>query len=124
MFQFEPIEPTLERDAAQRDVVLYVPDEILVVDRRENAAWRVNYDFSWTVAGASKILETKDLRRGGALRVRHAGAGPGRRAGRLRQIDGAGQGGVQVRQPVRGRALAKVGRRIARAAVVALPVPA
>ncbi|KAH8060974.1 anthranilate synthase [Aureococcus anophagefferens] len=65
MFQFEPIEPTLERDAAQRDVVLYVPDEILVVDRRENAAWRVNYDFSWTVAGASKILETKDLPRGG-----------------------------------------------------------
>ena len=65
MFQFEPIEPTLERNAEQRDVVLYVPDEILVVDRRENAAWRVNYDFSWTVAGASKILETKDLPRGG-----------------------------------------------------------
>ena len=65
MFQFEPIEATLERNAEQRDVVLYVPDEILVVDRRENAAWRVNYDFSWTVAGASKILETKDLPRGG-----------------------------------------------------------
>ncbi|KAH8067513.1 anthranilate synthase [Aureococcus anophagefferens] len=65
MFQFEPIEPTLERNAAQRDVVLYVPDEILVVDRRENAAWRVNYDFSWTVAGATNILETKDLPRGG-----------------------------------------------------------
>src|SRR5919202_1248768 len=33
-FQFEPIRPRLQRPAEQRDLVLYLPDELVVVDHR------------------------------------------------------------------------------------------
>jgi anthranilate synthase len=44
-FQFEPIRLRLPRPARQREVVLYVPDEILVVDHRRGQAMRRRYDF-------------------------------------------------------------------------------
>ena len=44
-FQFEPIELSQERDDSQRDLVLYLPDNILVVDQDKRDAWRVSYDF-------------------------------------------------------------------------------
>jgi len=65
MFQFEPIEKVLERSGGQRDVVLYVPDSILVADVRENAAWQVDYDFTWCEAGATECVETAGLERRG-----------------------------------------------------------
>mgnify|MGYP003415113929 CR=1 FL=1 len=44
-FQFEPLRLRLERPDSQRDLVLYLPDELLVVDhRRENGELR-RYDF-------------------------------------------------------------------------------
>ncbi|MGI9336245.1 MAG: anthranilate synthase component I, partial [Gammaproteobacteria bacterium] len=44
-FQFEPVRQRLQRDTSQRDLVLYLADEILVVDhRREDATVHV-YDF-------------------------------------------------------------------------------
>ena len=44
-FQFEPVRRRLERDPDQRDLVLYLADEILVVDhRREDATMHI-YDF-------------------------------------------------------------------------------
>ncbi|HTS03356.1 MAG TPA: anthranilate synthase component I, partial [Thermoanaerobaculia bacterium] len=48
-FQFEPIRLRLERPAQQRDLVLYVPDEILLVDHSRDVAVRCRYDFE--VAG-------------------------------------------------------------------------
>jgi anthranilate synthase len=45
-FQFDPVEPKLERPADQRDLVLYLPDEILVVDHYLAKAWHDRYDYS------------------------------------------------------------------------------
>jgi anthranilate synthase len=44
-FQFEPIRPRLARPADQRDLVLYLPDQIVVVDHRREIAQRRRYDF-------------------------------------------------------------------------------
>ena len=45
-FQFDPIEHTLKRAESQRDLVLYLPDEILVVDHHAAKAWHDRYDFA------------------------------------------------------------------------------
>ena len=44
--QFEPIDLVLEREAHQRDLVLYLPDELIVVDHHGAAAWKASYEFS------------------------------------------------------------------------------
>src|SRR5262247_1857188 len=44
-FQFEPIRLRLERPASQRDLVLYLPDELIVVDHRREIAQRRRYEF-------------------------------------------------------------------------------
>ncbi len=59
-FQFEPIDFKLTRPDDQRDLVLYFPDEILIVDHYRAAATVYAYDF--TVNGVS----TEDLPRDGA----------------------------------------------------------
>jgi len=58
-FQFEPIKMKQLRDPEQRDVLLYLPDEIVVVDQDKKDAWKISYDFS--VQGKS----TQGLPRGG-----------------------------------------------------------
>lgn len=45
-FQFEPIRLRLPRPADQRDLVLYLPDELLVVDHRRERAMRCRYEFA------------------------------------------------------------------------------
>ncbi|HWK67289.1 MAG TPA: anthranilate synthase [Rhizobiaceae bacterium] len=45
-FQFDPVDLTLERKASQRDLVLFLPDEILVVDHYSAKAWTDRYDFA------------------------------------------------------------------------------
>lgn len=45
-FQFDPIAFHLDRDPDQRDLALYIPDEILVVDRQRDVATRYRYDFT------------------------------------------------------------------------------
>ncbi len=45
-FQFDAINLKLERPSDQRDMVLYLPDEILVVDNYAAKAWVDRYDFS------------------------------------------------------------------------------
>lgn len=50
-FQFEPIHLRLERPPDQRDLVLYLPDELITVDHRRQRAARHRYDFE--VAGRS-----------------------------------------------------------------------
>ena len=55
--QFEPVALRRARDADQRDLVLFVPDEILVVDHMSDRAVRHRYDFV-TAAG-----DTRDMAR-------------------------------------------------------------
>ncbi|KAL3940511.1 MAG: hypothetical protein SGBAC_004962 [Bacillariaceae sp.] len=44
-FSFEPIDLAQERDPEQRDVLLYLPDSIYVIDADKRDAWEVTYDF-------------------------------------------------------------------------------
>ncbi len=44
-FQFESVDYKLDRPADQRDVVLYLPDEVLVIDHRRERALRRRYEF-------------------------------------------------------------------------------
>jgi anthranilate synthase len=50
-FQFEPVRMNLDRPADQRDLVLHLPDEIYVLDRKREQATRFAYEFM--VGGAS-----------------------------------------------------------------------
>ncbi len=50
-FQFEPVRMRAERPAAQRDLVLHLPDELYVVDRKRETAAVYRYEFS--AGGAS-----------------------------------------------------------------------
>ena len=59
-FQFEPVRQRLQRDADQRDLVLYLPDEILIVDHRREQATTYCYEFE--IDGAS----SKGMPRDGA----------------------------------------------------------
>ncbi len=45
VFQFEPMRLTLPRPEDQRDLVLYLPDEILVVDHMRQSAATHRYEF-------------------------------------------------------------------------------
>ncbi len=58
-FQFDPITLNLARPDDQRDMVLYLPDEILVVDHHAAKAWLQRYEF--TIGDAT----TRGLERGG-----------------------------------------------------------
>ncbi|HEX6241932.1 MAG TPA: anthranilate synthase component I, partial [Polyangiales bacterium] len=44
-FQFDPVKPKLVRPEGHRDLVLYLPDELLVVDHMRESAELVRYDF-------------------------------------------------------------------------------
>ncbi|HLI41876.1 MAG TPA: anthranilate synthase component I [Streptosporangiaceae bacterium] len=44
-FQFEPVRRRLRRPAGQRDLVLHLPDEIWVLDRKREEAVRYGYEF-------------------------------------------------------------------------------
>jgi len=64
-FQFEPVRLRRERPAGQRDLVLHLPDEIWVLDRKREEAVRYAYEFA--VNGASTAgLERLTARTGGA----------------------------------------------------------
>jgi anthranilate synthase len=87
-FQFEPVRQQLERPAGQRDLVLHLPDEIFVVDRRREEAFRYRYEFQ--VGDSSTV---------GLVRDTPDVAVPG----------GAVRGGIPA-QPVPGRYAAMVDR--------------
>ncbi len=46
-FQFDPVRLKLPRPAGHRDLVLYLPDELLVVDHMRETAELVRYDFEY-----------------------------------------------------------------------------
>jgi anthranilate synthase len=47
VFQLEPVSLKQKRRPDQDDLVLYLPDELVVVDRRLNRAFRLSYDFAY-----------------------------------------------------------------------------
>ena len=57
-FQFEPVRRRLDRPATQRDLVLHLPDEIWVLDRKREEAVRYSYDFE--VGGVSTAGLSRD----------------------------------------------------------------
>jgi anthranilate synthase len=50
VFQFEPMDLKQERPSGQWDLVLYLPDKLLVVDHRMGRAYRSDYAFGATAA--------------------------------------------------------------------------
>jgi anthranilate synthase len=59
-FQFEPVRLSLERPADQRDLVLHLPDEIYVLDRKREQATRYAYEFEVdgvSTAGLPRLTE-------------------------------------------------------------------
>jgi len=46
-FQFEPIRLSQDRDPNQRDLLLYLADELVVVDQSRSSAWTVSLDFEY-----------------------------------------------------------------------------
>lgn len=57
-FQFDPVDYHLDRADDQRDLVLFLPDEILVVDHYSAKAWTDRYDFA--LAGHSTEGQPRD----------------------------------------------------------------
>jgi len=74
-FLFAPVRPRLDRPAAQRDLVLHLPDEIWVLDRKREEAVRYSYEFE--VGGMSTAGLSRDT----------AGTGGGRQAQPVRDQD-------------------------------------
>lgn len=56
-FQFDAVELQLKRSQDQRDTVLYLPDEILVVDHHAASAWLQRYDFALPDGTSTQGLE-------------------------------------------------------------------
>ncbi|MDZ8184941.1 MAG: anthranilate synthase [Nostoc sp. ChiSLP02] len=55
VFQFEQIRQRLERPEDQQDLVLYLPDELIIVDYYQQRAFRLEYEFE-SVHGSTKNL--------------------------------------------------------------------
>ncbi|MBX3568817.1 MAG: anthranilate synthase [Rhizobiaceae bacterium] len=69
-FQFDPVELSRERDDTQRDLVLYLPDEILVVDHHSAKAWHDRYDYSgagFDTTGLPRDSEAEPFRPAGRI---------------------------------------------------------
>mmetsp|Transcript_11334 Transcript_11334/g.28525 ORF Transcript_11334/g.28525 Transcript_11334/m.28525 type:complete len:787 (-) Transcript_11334:457-2817(-) len=69
-FQFEKIKLHKDRDSKQRDVVLYIPDEILVINHHAKQSWRQRYDFVF--GEGAGVSCTKGLAREGKVIDFHA----------------------------------------------------
>lgn len=61
-FQFDAVKRNHKRDAAQREIVLYIPDEILVHDNQLQQTWKLRYEFT----SSDGTKETKGMPREGA----------------------------------------------------------
>ncbi|MBV6627263.1 MAG: anthranilate synthase [Rivularia sp. (in: Bacteria)] len=58
VFQFEPISQRLQRADDQRDLVLYLPDELVVVDYYLQRAYRLSYEFEKGEASTQNLPRT------------------------------------------------------------------
>mmetsp|Transcript_42043 Transcript_42043/g.97961 ORF Transcript_42043/g.97961 Transcript_42043/m.97961 type:complete len:648 (-) Transcript_42043:72-2015(-) len=50
-FQFEQVKLHQKRDPSQRDLVMYIPDDLLVINHQSQQSWRVRYDFIFSAGG-------------------------------------------------------------------------
>jgi anthranilate synthase len=57
-FQFEPIRLRLPRHPDQRDLVLYLPDELVIVDHRREVAMRRRYEFESATGSTEGVPRT------------------------------------------------------------------
>jgi anthranilate synthase len=87
-FQFEPVRQRHRRPAAQRDLVLHLPDELYVLDRKRETAIKYSYEFE-TSAGSTRGL----ARRPG----RADGGGVERAGGRRGQLPADPEPGAYAR---------------------------
>lgn len=62
-FQFEKVKLHQKRDPDQRDLVMYIPDELLVINHQSQQAWRMRYDFVFK--DTHGMRSTKGLSGGG-----------------------------------------------------------
>ncbi len=58
VFQFEPITHQLEREADQRDLVFYLPDQLIVIDYYQRQAFELSYDFETPVGSTRGLIRT------------------------------------------------------------------
>ena len=75
-FQFEPVTLRHQRPASQRDLVLHLPDEIYLVDRKRETALRYSYEFETKGTGGGR---TDGLPRTTPLTPHPPPSPPGRR---------------------------------------------
>ena len=61
VFQFEDIEKTLTRDSQQREMVLYLPDEIVFVDHQKQTATQFSYCFCFDNQSTDTIKKASEL---------------------------------------------------------------
>jgi anthranilate synthase len=61
VFQFEPIQQALQRPADQRDLVLYLPDELIVVDYYLQQTLRYTYEFETAYGSTSGLTRTGEV---------------------------------------------------------------
>ena len=54
-FQFEPVRLRLARDTAARDLVLHLPDQLWVVDRKRETATYFSYDFETAASSTAGL---------------------------------------------------------------------
>ncbi|MFC9090487.1 anthranilate synthase component I [Nocardiopsis dassonvillei] len=62
-FQFEPIEQHIDRDPGDRDLVLHLPDAVIVRDRKRETCVRYTYDFTVPADGDRAEATTRGLPR-------------------------------------------------------------
>lgn len=61
VFQFESMPKHLERYEDQRDLVLYLPDELIVVDYYQQRAFRLQYEFKTKRGSTNGLLRTGEI---------------------------------------------------------------
>jgi anthranilate synthase len=61
VFQFEPIQQALQRPADQRDLLLYLPDELIVVDYYLQQTLRCTYEFETASGSTSGLARTGEV---------------------------------------------------------------
>ncbi|MGL4239586.1 MAG: anthranilate synthase component I [Beijerinckiaceae bacterium] len=55
IFQIEDLAQKLPREDGARDLVLYLPDRILVTDHAAQASAEISYEFAWTTAAGERL---------------------------------------------------------------------
>lgn len=71
IYQFEPVDRMRPRPDDQRDMVLYLPDQLVVIDNQRGQAQQITYDFAGDVGKA--LLKTDGLPRETAI-IDYSGA--------------------------------------------------